>query len=114
MPFNEEFNFAIHSACFFHFTQSIYRKIQNLSLSNKYQNDDNFNLLARKIPALAFLPVNMVKDSWNNLKMEFSNDENEQQLVSYFEENYIFGKMKMRYRNNRTPKRHEPIFLLEM
>lgn len=53
----------------------------------------------------------MVKDAWNNFKLEFSNDKNEQQLVSNFEENYIFGKMKMGYQNKRTPKRHEPIFL---
>lgn len=46
--------------------------------------------------------------------MEFSNDEKTQQLLSYFEENYIFGKMKMLYRNNKAPKRHEPIFLPEM
>jgi len=56
----------------------------------------------------------MVNDAWINLKMEFSNVEYEQQFVSYLEENYILGKMKMRYRNNRTPKRHVPIFPPEM
>lgn len=106
------FNFATHSACFFHFTQSIYREIQNVGLSNKYLNlnDDNFNILARQITALVFLPVNMVRDAWSNLKMQFSNDKNEQQLVSYFDKNYINGKIRMRYRNNRTSKRNEPIF----
>jgi len=109
---NEVFNFATHSACFFHFTQSIYREIQNVGLSNKYLNlnDDNFNILARQITALVFLPVNMVRDAWSNLKMQFSNDKNEQQLVSYFDKNYINGKIRMRYRNNRTSKRNEPIF----
>jgi len=72
---NEVFNFAIQSACFFNFTQSIYRKIQNVGHSNKYLNDDNFNLLARKIPALAFLPINIVRNAWSNLKIQFSNDE---------------------------------------
>jgi len=71
------FNFATHSACFFHFTQYIYRKNQNVGLSKKYLNDDNFNHLVRQIPALAFPPVNMVGDAWSNLKMQFSNDENE-------------------------------------
>jgi len=70
-------------------------KIQNVGLSNKYLNDDNSNLLARQIPALAFLPVNMVRDAWSNSKMQFSNYENEQQLVSYFDENYINGKIRM-------------------
>lgn len=36
----------------------------------------------------------MVNDAWNNLKIEFTNDEIEQQLVSYFEENFILGKIK--------------------
>jgi len=99
---------------YFHLTQSIYRKIQNVGLSNKYLNDNNFNLLARQIPALAFLPINMVRDAWSNLKMQFSNDENEQKLVSYFDENFINGKIRMWFRNNRTPKIHEPIFLPEM
>lgn len=75
-----------------------------------YLIDDNFNLLARQIPALVFLPVNMVRDTWSNLKMQFSNDKNEQQLVSYFDENYFNSKIRMRYRNNRTPTRNEPIF----
>ncbi|KAF0750002.1 Uncharacterized protein FWK35_00016624 [Aphis craccivora] len=93
-------------------SSSIYREIQNVGLSNKYLNlnDDNFNILARQITALVFLPVNMVRDAWSNLKMQFSNDKNEQQLVSYFDKNYINGKIRMRYRNNRTSKRNEPIF----
>lgn len=58
----------------------------------------------KKYQRFYFLPVNMVNDAWNNLKIEFTNDEIEQQLVSYFEENCILGKIKMRCRNNRTPK----------
>jgi len=56
----------------------------------------------------------MVLDAWSNLKTQFSNYENGQQLISYFDENYINGKIRMRYRNNRTPKRNEPIFPPEM
>jgi len=57
---NETFPFAIHSTCFFHFSQNIYRKIQEFGLSSKYANDVEFNLLARHLPAMAFLPVSMV------------------------------------------------------
>jgi len=56
----------------------------------------------------------MLRDAWSNLKMQFSNNENELQHASYFDENYINGKITMRYRNNRTPKRNEPIFPPEM
>lgn len=57
---NENFPSATHSTCFFHFCQSIYRKIQNIGLSTKYANNIEFNLLARHLPAMAFLPVDRV------------------------------------------------------
>lgn len=56
----------------------------------------------------------MVRDAWSNLKMQFSNDEYEHQLVSYFDKNYIHGKIRMRYHSNSTPKRNEAIFPPEM
>ena len=58
---NEVYPFAMHSTCFFHFCQNIYRKIQNVGLSTKYSKDADFNLLARHIPAMAFLPIDMVR-----------------------------------------------------
>ncbi|XP_029341812.1 uncharacterized protein LOC115033426 [Acyrthosiphon pisum] len=56
----ENFPQATHSTCFFHLCQSIYRKIQNIGLSTKYANDPEFNLFARHLPAMAFLPVDRV------------------------------------------------------
>lgn len=56
----ENFPQATHLTCFFHLCQSIYRKIQNIGLSTKYANDPEFNLLARHLPAMAFLPVDRV------------------------------------------------------
>lgn len=58
---NEVYSFAMHSTRFFHFCQNIYRKIQNVGLSTKYSNDADFNLLARHIPAMPFLPIDMVQ-----------------------------------------------------
>ena len=54
------FPLATHSACFFHLSQNIFKKLQSLGLSSMYSNDPEFNLLAKQIPALAFLPANMV------------------------------------------------------
>jgi len=58
---NDIFPFAMHSACFFHFSQNIYRHIQKEGLTTKYMEDQNFNLLCRHLPALAFLPVSKVR-----------------------------------------------------
>lgn len=57
---NDMFPLATHSACFFHLSQNIYKKLQSLGLSSRYSNDPEFNLLAKQISALAFLPANMV------------------------------------------------------
>ena len=57
---NDMFPLATHSSCFFHLSQNIYKKLQSLGLSSRYSNDPEFNLLAKQIPALAFLPANMV------------------------------------------------------
>lgn len=108
---NNVFPFAIHSACFFHLQQSIYRKIQALGLVTKYKNLLEFNFRARKIASLAFLPPEKVKEAWGILKSEFENDEID--LVTYFEENYVIGKIRMRFRKKEAT-RYEPCFPIEM
>jgi len=58
---NDVFPFSMHSACFFHFSQNIYRHIQKEGLTTKYIEDLNFNLFCLHLPALAFLPVSKVR-----------------------------------------------------
>lgn len=54
--------------CFYHSSQSTYRKIQNLGLSKRYKEDDNFNLYCAMMNGLAFLPVDNVCEGLNYLK----------------------------------------------
>lgn len=108
---NNVFPFAIHSACFFHLQQSIYRKIQALGLVTQYKNVLEFNFRARKIASLAFLPPEKVKEAWGILKSELEDDEID--LVTYFEENYVIGKIRMRFRKKEAT-RYEPCFPIEM
>ena len=42
-------------ACFFHLSQSVYRKLQSLGLQSEYHNDPDFELTMRMLPALAFV-----------------------------------------------------------
>jgi hypothetical protein len=47
---------AAVSGCFFHFTQCIYRKVQDSGLQNEYRNTD-FNLFVRMLAALALFQL---------------------------------------------------------
>uniref|UniRef100_A0A2S2PMI1 MULE transposase domain-containing protein n=1 Tax=Schizaphis graminum TaxID=13262 RepID=A0A2S2PMI1_SCHGA len=107
---NYVFPSAFHSACFFHFSQNIYRHIQKEGLATKYIEDFNFNLLCRHLPALAFLPITKVIEGWEKIKPLFSNDDREQKLLEYFESTYI-GKPFMRLRGQ---TRKPPMFSSEL
>jgi len=47
--------------CFYHLNQSIWRKAQELGLAIRYKQDKQFREAVKAIPALAFLPANIVK-----------------------------------------------------
>jgi len=96
------------SCPFFHLQHSIYRKIQELGLVTKYKNVLEFNFRASKIASLAFLPPEKVKEAWSILKSEFENDKID--LVTYFEENYVVGKIRMRFRKKEAT-RYEPFII---
>ena len=50
-------------ACFFHFTQSLWRKIQDVGLASTYRQNDTVRKLLRKIVAVAFLPLAVVRNN---------------------------------------------------
>ncbi|KAL4084761.1 hypothetical protein QTP88_027672 [Uroleucon formosanum] len=51
---------SIH-LCYYHLSQSVWRKVQNLGFSTKYTKDKEFRCSVRMINALAFLPLNIIK-----------------------------------------------------
>ena len=42
--------------CFFDLSQSLYRKVQELGLKNRYVNNSEFSLTIKLPPPLAYLP----------------------------------------------------------
>jgi hypothetical protein len=82
-----------------------------LGLVTKYQNVLEFNFRARKIASLAFLPPEKVKEAWGILKSEFDDDEID--LVTYFEENYVVEKIRMRFRKKEVT-RYELCFPIDI
>ncbi|XP_068205281.1 uncharacterized protein [Palaemon carinicauda] len=60
----KEFPNTEQNGCFFHFSQCIFRAIQNNGLKRKYETETSFALQMRMLPALAFVPVGSVIDAF--------------------------------------------------
>ena len=82
---------SVISACFFHLSQNIYRKIQAEGLTTSYRRDRDFSLKIKMLPSLAFVPEIDVKDCFNILMQDFP--ENAISVANYFENNYTGRKL---------------------
>ena len=56
-----------HFGCYFHYTQSIYRKIQELGLSQAYKNNPVVKMIFRKFMSVAFVPLDQVLNCLQDL-----------------------------------------------
>jgi len=54
--------------CVFHFTQAIWRKVQELGLQVMYQNDDTYYSYIRRLMALPYLPANKIVKNFECLE----------------------------------------------
>lgn len=89
-----QFSNSHHVGCFFHYTQAIYRKIQNLGLSNEYAADENIRNICRKLMALALMPVSLVIETFDDLhdlifQLPSAKCDLLKSLFNYFENQWI-------------------------
>ena len=56
------------NGCYFHLTQNVYRKIQSLGFQQRYQQDMTFATACKLVPALAFVPVEDVPETFKKLE----------------------------------------------
>ena len=75
--------------CFYHLTQSSWRQIQSLGLTNMYKEDNEFRLFCGQLDALAFLPLWEVHEGIQYIKQTIS--EAAEPLVDYFDRTYDSG-----------------------
>lgn len=54
--------------CYFHFNQSLWRRIQELGLTRAYKRDENLKEILRKVMSLGFLPVALVRNNFTLLR----------------------------------------------
>ena len=76
-----------HRGCHFHFCQAIYRNVQRLGLVGAYDSQPDVRLQVRQLMALAFLPVAVVRITFNNL--EAQSNPVLQPLFQYFRQEWL-------------------------
>ena len=91
--------------CFFHLTQNIWRKLQAEGLQANYNNDEEFGLKIRCLPALAFVAPMDVKEYFEAAIEHLATIS--QALVLYFEHTYIGRTLPGGFHQ-------EPMFPIEM
>jgi hypothetical protein len=77
--------------CFYHLTQSTWRKIQDLGLASEYRFDHTMREFCGMIDALAFLPVNRINDGVTYLQSIAP--PSVLPLLQYFVQTYVSGDM---------------------
>ncbi|XP_076037058.1 uncharacterized protein LOC143022632 [Oratosquilla oratoria] len=74
--------------CLFHWTQALWRKIQELGLQVSYSKEKNIFAYVRKLMALPFLPADKIQLEFNELKSKANSSELEK-FVDYIENTWI-------------------------
>jgi hypothetical protein len=103
--FHELFPDAAVNSCFYHLSQSIYRKVQTSALQERYAWDEAFSLAVRLLTALAFVPPEHVVDAFERVQENLPAET--EPISDYFEDTYIVGL-------RRANQRGKPQFDIEL
>ena len=80
--FRAKFPHADVTGCFFHLSQSVIRKVSELGLKRAYETDQEFSMLVRCLPALAFVPPEEVPERFEDLVATFPDEAGVNALVT--------------------------------
>ncbi|KAL2629042.1 hypothetical protein R1flu_013728 [Riccia fluitans] len=59
---HDEFPQSLHRGCYFHFTQAIWRKVQQMDLTTVYTNNESIKGCIRQLMALRFLSIPRIRE----------------------------------------------------
>ncbi|XP_064636946.1 uncharacterized protein LOC135493499 [Lineus longissimus] len=76
------------TGCLFHWTQAIWRKVQELGLQTAYANDRNAHDYIKKLMALPFLPADRIREIFDVMKTR-ATSQPLSQLVTYIENTWF-------------------------
>ena len=86
-PFSE----CTLQGCYYHFQQSHYKKIQNLGLAKRYNNELEFACDIRLLSSLAFVPINDVRNVFDSVSQYLVTKYGDllDDYILYFQRNYV-------------------------
>jgi hypothetical protein len=99
-----DFEMAMHNAinhtwqeaevqgCFFHFSQSIWRKTQEVGLAATYVQDEGIRTRVKSLVALAFVRPEEVAPTFDSMFDDLGDDPRLNELFGYFESTYVGRK----------------------
>ena len=77
------------NGCYFHLNQCVQRWLNANKLADHYQ-EENFNMLVKKLVTLAFIPEPDVPSVWEDIKEQCSTAE-EKKVAQYFGDTFVNG-----------------------
>ena len=82
--------------CFFHYTQCIWRKVQNCGLTTEFRENEEFHRLVRRAGVLPLVPGHRVEDVWFQA-LEDSDDQTApvMRFKDYVTETWVEGHLEM-------------------
>ena len=96
------------TGCYFHLSQSILRKINEIGLKVEYETNDAVRDSIRCLAALAHIPVDDITDTFDDLVESMPATEHMDELLSYFEHTYIRGRRLRGRDDNYGPSLFSP------
>ena len=94
------------AGCFYHLTQTAWRKIQDLAMVNRYRDDEAFRHFCGMLGGLAFLPGDDVIGGFEHLRLIAP--DGTYQLLTYFDNTYVNGIYRGRQNGNNIRVRRIP------
>ena len=75
--------------CSYHYTQAIYRKVQEIGLQVQYVSDLNVKIVCRQLMALIYLPMSVMVDEFKDLYYYCEADEKLMELYVYVNDTWM-------------------------
>jgi len=106
--FHNRFPTARITGCYFHLSQSVLRKVNEVGLKTAYETQDDVRIYVRCLAALSHVPVNDVPEAFDLLANSMADVEHLDEVVTYFEHTYIRGRRLRGRAENYRPATFPP------
>jgi hypothetical protein len=90
--FRQHYPEATVRGCYYHLTQSVLRKVQEVGLKIQYEQDDEIRCYLRCLSAISHVPISDVIETFEILVDVMPQNEYVDEVVTYFEHTYIRGR----------------------